>query len=131
VREVREVREVSLAAARQEMSAATARQDKAAFARFLSDDITSIDSAGKLRNKSAAIEDMPSGSSQVSAEIIEYGNGAVVAIGREGDSPARIIQAWVRKNNEWQNGRATGPPRSRQRDARVGAIIGVTCEFRQ
>ena len=86
------------------MSAATARGDRLAFSRFLSDDITSIDSAGKLRNKTTAVEEMPPGNSQVSAEIVHYGDGAVVAIGYglAGESPARILQAWSRKEDQWQ-----------------------------
>jgi len=93
-----------LVRAREEMSAATARGDRLAFSRFLSDDITSIDSAGKLRNKTTAVEEMPPGNSQVSAEIVDYGDGAVVAIGYglAGESPARILQAWSRKEDQWQ-----------------------------
>ncbi len=91
-----------LAEARNEMSAATLRGDRPAFARFLSDDIASIDSAGKLRDKAAAVDEMPRGSSQVAADIREHGDGAVVAIGLPGESPARIIQAWARKGSQWQ-----------------------------
>jgi hypothetical protein len=93
-----------LVEARNEISAVAARHDKVAYARFLSDDITSIDSAGKLRDKAAAVEDMPTGRPQVDAEIADYGDGAVVAIGylRTGEAPARIIQAWSRKGGRWQ-----------------------------
>jgi ketosteroid isomerase-like protein len=51
------------------MSAAIAAQDKPAYARFLSDDITSIDSAGKRRDKAAAVAEMPVGNAQTHAEI--------------------------------------------------------------
>lgn len=93
-----------LVVARAEMSAAIARGDRLTYSRFLSDDITSIDSAGKLRNKTAAVEEMPSGNSQVKAESVDYGDGAIIAIGYSlaGESPARILQAWSRKEDQWQ-----------------------------
>lgn len=93
-----------LLAARAAMSAAIAAQDKPAYAQFLSDDITSIDSAGKLRDKAAAVAEMPAGNAQTNAEISEYEDSAVIAIGydRAGESPARIIQAWSRKPVGWQ-----------------------------
>lgn len=94
----------SLVEARAAMSAAIAMQDRTAYGRLLSEDFTSVDSAGRLRNKSAAIGEMPPGNSQSSAEIVDYGDGAVVAIGyaRTGESPARIIQAWSRVGGEWR-----------------------------
>jgi hypothetical protein len=41
---------------------------------------------------------------QVSAEVSDYGDAAVVAIGygRSGESPARIMQAWARIADGWQ-----------------------------
>jgi hypothetical protein len=93
-----------LSKAREEMSAAAARKDTIGFASFMSDDITSIDSAGRLRDKAAAIDDMPPGNSQSSAETYMYGEAAIVAIGynQSSESPARIIQAWARRSGQWQ-----------------------------
>jgi hypothetical protein len=88
----------SLVEARAALSAAITAQDRAAYGRLLSDDVTSVDSAGRLRNKSAAIDEMPTGNSHSTAEVVDYGDGAVVLIGytRTGESPARIVQAWAR-----------------------------------
>jgi hypothetical protein len=106
-----------LAQARKDMNTAAARQDKVAFASFLSNDLTSVDSAGKLRDKAAAIEDMPPGNAQTNAEVNAYGDGAVVAIGYNpsGESPARIIQVDVDTN--WSVTSAAHPGASPDRAA--------------
>ena len=94
----------SLVEARAALSAAIAAQDRVAYGRLLSDDVTSVDTAGRLRNKLAATDEMPTGNSQSTAEIVDYGDGAVVLIGytRTGESPARIIQAWAQVEGRWQ-----------------------------
>ena len=95
-----------LAEARQQMADAAIKGDKASYARFLTDDATWIDRAGRLRNKTAMLADVqPQSPTPPSAsDVRAYGNSAVVVSKRRNPDGVEVavIQAWVKNGNQWQ-----------------------------
>jgi hypothetical protein len=96
--------------ARKQMSAAAAKGDKVAWGKFLADDLTWVDRAGRLRDKVTVLEEVwlgPPAADQRPASDTEarsYDNAAVlIAIAHNNDgSDTRFVQVWAKKGNQWQ-----------------------------
>ncbi len=89
--------------ARRDMLIAAAAKDRARYARFLAEDMTSVDRAGWLRNKSAAVEDLPPGPQPSDADVRDFGGAAIVAVNyHPAGIHASIIQAWAEHDGQWQ-----------------------------
>lgn len=94
--------------ARDQMNAAGAKGDKAAYGKFLSEDFTWVDRAGRLRNKAAMVEEVApaTGTPPATAapEIRGYGNAAVLVATRRNPDGIQVnyIQAWVKNASGWQ-----------------------------
>jgi ketosteroid isomerase-like protein len=94
--------------ARDQMNAAAAKGDKATYAKFMSDDATWVDRAGRLTNKVARLGEFTtaSGAQATSAvpEVRAYGNAAVMFGSRRNPDgiDVKYVQAWVKDGNQWQ-----------------------------
>lgn len=82
-------------------SAAAAKGDRAAYAKFLADDVTWVDRTGRVRDKAAQVEELEpvTGPTAISDERLCPG-GAIVVLKR-GDT-ARILQVWSAHPTGWQ-----------------------------
>lgn len=96
-----------LAEARQQMNDAAAKGDKIAYGKFLSEDVTWIDRAGRVLNKTAILADVQpqTGPTPRSApEVRSYG-ASVLVVGRRSNADGvevAFIEAWVKSGNQWQ-----------------------------
>lgn len=96
-----------LGEARQQMNDAAAKGDKIAYGKLLSEDVTWIDRAGRVRNKTAILADLQpqAGPTPRSApDVRSYGN-SVLVVGRRSNADGvevAFIEAWVKTGNQWQ-----------------------------
>lgn len=96
-----------LAEARQQMNDAAAKGDKVAYGQFLSEDVTWIDRAGRVRNKTAILADLQpqtGPTARSTPEVRSYGN-SVLVVGKRSNADGvevAFIEAWVKTGNQWQ-----------------------------
>ena len=128
----------ALAQAMRERQTAVARHDASDYARVLADDLTSVDRAGWLRNKAAAIADMLASSEAAATApnrtVQRYTDAAVHTTDNGGR--ASVIQVWVREGGKWvivaQQGttRRNGatPTPATQRSSPLPSSVGAPTE---
>ena len=90
------------------LNAAGDSGDKAAYAKFLTDDFTWVDRAGRLRNKTTMVEEIVTPTenrpTRTTPEVCSYENAAVLIGARRNPDGIQVkyLQAWVKNGNEWQ-----------------------------
>jgi hypothetical protein len=94
--------------ARDDMNAAAAKGDKAAYAKFLSDDLTWVDRQGRVSNKAALVEGLVPQTGRSTTDeppsARAYENVVVFAGTRSttDGTVTHFLQAWVKNGNQWQ-----------------------------
>lgn len=102
VRQSQAAAPAGLVEARRAFEAAAAKADRAAYAKFLTDDVTWINRAGRLQDKTSLVDGLraTTPSSTPAVDIRAYPGGAVVIGTRNGS--IRYLQVWVQKGAQWQ-----------------------------
>jgi hypothetical protein len=95
--------------ARAALTAAAKAVDETAYGKFLTEDLTWVDRAGGVRNKTAVVAGLNAGSAPAdnAPDLRSYGDTVVLMGKRQG---TRYLQLWVRRGANWQMVAHQGTP---------------------